>query len=189
MGGLYCVSLMLNFTKKIKGVLCSNEYCTWLKRIISKIFDKIKRKKNFWRKVINSIDLIKYDKLKELKKIVIANGNNSEEIKSFINNDLIINILKSNQEAKSLVSKEFVLFEKYYNKIFNKANYYKEIKIIHDFNECIQNIAHKRFFIVYENALKNINLKEKAIIYYFKYNKKSYIFFRKRRKNSPNNKR
>ena len=124
-------------------------------------------------------DLSKYPELKELKKIVIANEDNSEEMKSFINKFLIIDYVNSNQQGKYLILKEFKIFEKYYNKVKNKENYFKEIKIIHDFNECMQNIANNKYFIIYEEALKDINLKEKDCIYYFKYKKKSYIFFEK----------
>ena len=124
-------------------------------------------------------DLSKYPELKELKKIVIVNEDNSEEIKSFINNFLIIDYVNSNQQGKYLILKDFKIFEKYYNKVKNKANYFKEIKIIRDFNECMQNIANNKYFIIYEEALKDINLKEKDCIYYFKYKKKPYIFVEK----------
>ena len=151
-----------------------------LKELYTKFLIKSNEKNILEDKLLIPKELIKY--VQELNKIIITKENNSEEIKSFINNYLIIDFLNSDQEAKKLVLNEFKIYEKYYKKIKNKANYYKEIKIIRDFNECIQNIVNNKFFIIYEDALKDINLKEKDSIYYLKFNNKSYIFFEKEAK-------
>ena len=153
-----------------------------LKDLYQKFVVKSNEKSILDDKLLIPKELSKYPKLKELKKIVIANEDNSEKIKSLINNNLIIDFVNSNPQAKNLVLNEVKFFEKYYNKVKNKANYGNEIKIIHGFNECIQIIANSKFLIIYEEALKDVNLKEKDCIYYFKYKNKPYIFFEKEEK-------
>lgn len=91
-----------------------------IKDLYQKFLIRLDDKSIFKDKLLIPQELTKYLKIEKLKKIIISNENNSEEIKSFINNYLIIDFLNSNQKAKNVVLNEFKIFEKYYIKIKKK---------------------------------------------------------------------
>ena len=159
---------------KIKKTMVKLE--PYLKELYGKILN------NKHEKIYN-IDILLPDeidkKINELDKIILVNEENSDKIKKILCYKLVNQYInKSLNEKNILFDTRQVDFVKIYNILIQEEPILEKISLINSYNEC-QNNLNNKFFILNKERFKDIYPEAENIeIYYFKYNNKSYIYFK-----------
>ena len=157
--------------KKIKKIMVKFE--PYLKELYGKIIINEDEKKY-------NIDLLISDeinkKIKNLDKIILINEENSK----ILFYDLINKYINVSLNEKNILFDDNILdFIKIFNILIQEEKI-SDISLINSFNEWGNNYIDRKFFILNKEKFKDIYPEAENIeIYYFKYNNKSYVYFKK----------
>ena len=115
--------------------------------------------------------------------VVLINDENMNKFKSLLNYEIIhkYNELKGKQEKKNYLAKYIIEFYNFVLFYKNKNSISKNISLIENYKDCLNNIEKEnKFYIIYKaNKITKLLKKKKVIknIYYFTYKNNSYIYF------------